>query len=83
MEVLAEPHEELLERTAELIQRAKTGDQTAMPELCELMNNVPSLCHGGGDVAGTALSSLSTSTISSSSPWSIPTSRGPEERRSG
>ena len=55
MESLPETQQQTLEQTAELIRRAKTGDQTAMPELRELMKNVPSLCHAVGDVAASAL----------------------------
>lgn len=55
MDAIAEPPDELLERTAELIQRAKAGDRTALPEIRELMKNVPMLCRALGDVSANAL----------------------------
>jgi hypothetical protein len=55
MESLPETQQQKLEQTAELIRRAKTGDPTAMPEIRELLKNVPSLCHAVGDVAASAL----------------------------
>jgi hypothetical protein len=55
MEALAEPHEELLSETAELIRRAKTGDPAAMPEIRKLMEQRTDICQILGDVAANAL----------------------------
>ena len=55
MEALPETQQQTLEETAELIQRAKTGDPAAMPEIRELLKTTPSLFQALGDVAANAL----------------------------
>ena len=55
MEALAEPHEELLSETSELIRRAKTGDPAAMPEIRKLMEQRTDICQALGDITGNAL----------------------------
>tara|TARA_Y100000588_G_scaffold274884_1_gene290920 strand:- start:242 stop:835 length:594 start_codon:yes stop_codon:yes gene_type:complete len=55
METLPETQQQTFEQTAELIQRAKTGDPAAMPEIRELLKTTPSLFQALGDVAANAL----------------------------